>query len=127
MQLDETSEQNRFPVSKEALEDTKCKAASCQIELSSTGIANMGNDLKRSTEEINKLKRQVLSAPLTKKSFENNNEKVLFYAGLNSKLYNSHVIFDLLEPFITITARSCLDRFQQVYVFSNENETKLSM
>ena len=100
----------------EAPEDTKCKDASCQTELSSIDIANMEDDLKRSTEEINILKREVLLASFTKESFENKNEKVLFYTGLPN-FTTLMAIFDLLEPFITITARSSLDTFQQVLVF----------
>ena len=99
-----------------APEGTKCKDVSCQTELSSYDIANMDDDLKRSTEEINKLKREVLSAFLTKESFENSDEKVLFYTGLPNFI-TLMAIFDLLEPFITITARSSLDKFQQVLVF----------
>ena len=115
-QLDETSEQNRFPVMEEAPEDVQRKDAPCQIELSSIDIANMEDDLKRSTEEINKLKREVLSASLTQESFENNDEKVLFYTGLPNFI-TLMAIFDLLEPFITITACSSLDKFQQVLLF----------
>ena len=76
----------------------------------------MEDDLKRSTEEINKLKREVLLASLTKESFENNDEKVLLHIGLPNFI-NRTAIFDLLEPFITITVRSSLDKFQQVIVF----------
>ena len=90
--------------------------ASCQTELSSIDIAKMEDDLKRSMEEINKLKMEVLSASLTKESFENNDEKVLFYTGLPNFI-TLMAIFYLLEPFITITARSSLDKFQQVLVF----------
>ena len=100
----------------EALENTKCKDASCQTELSSVDITNIEDDLKRSTEEINKLEREVLSASLTKESFENNDEKVLFYTVLPNFI-TPMAIFYLLEPFIAITARSSLDKFQQVLVF----------
>ena len=100
-QLDETSEQNRFPVMEEAPENVQCKDAPCQTELSSIDIANMEDDLKRSTEEINKLKREVLSASLTQESFETNDEKVSFYTGLPNFI-TLMAIFDLLEPFITI-------------------------
>ena len=100
----------------EALENTKRKDASCQTELSSIDITNMENDLKRSTEEINKLEREVLSASLTKESFENNDEKVLFYTGLPNFI-TPMAIFYLLESFITLTARCSLDKFQQVLVF----------
>ena len=100
----------------EAPEDVQCKDAPCQTQLSSIDIANMEDDLKRSTEEINKLKREVLSASLTQESFENNDEKVSFYTGLPN-FTTLMAIFDLFEPFITITARTSLDKFQQVLLF----------
>ena len=100
----------------EVPEDVQHKDAPFQTELSSIDIANMEDDLKRSTEEINKLKREVLAASPIQESFENNDEKVLFYTGLPNFI-TLMAIFDLLEPFITITARSSLDKFQQVLLF----------
>ena len=76
----------------------------------------MEDELERSTKEIHDFKQEVLSKSLTKEAFENDDEKVQFYTGLPNFI-TLITIFSLLEQFMTVTARSSLDKFQQFLVF----------
>ena len=78
----------------------------------------MKQELERSTKEISDLKQEVLSKSLTREAFENDEDKVHFYTGLPN-FVTLLTIFNLLEPFITVNARSSLDKFQQFLVFNN--------
>ena len=88
----------------------------CQTDLTGEDISSMKQELERSTKEICDLKQEVLSKSLTREAFENDEDKVHFYTGLPN-FVTLLTIFNLLEPFITVTARSSLDKFQQFLVF----------
>ena len=75
----------------------------CQTDLTGKDISSMKQELERSTKEICDLKQDVLSKSLTREAFENDEDKVHFYTGLPN-FVTLLTIFNLLEPFITVTA-----------------------
>ena len=97
-------------------EDISTGNNGCQTEDTGEDISSIKKELERSTKEIYDLKQEVLSKSLTREAFENDEDKVHFYTGLPN-FVTLLTIFNLLEPFITVTARSSLDKFPQFLVF----------
>ena len=87
----------------------------CNVRLTQH-LQDMQEELERSTKEIYDLKQEVLSKSLIKEAFENDDKKVQFYTGLPNFI-TLLTIFSLLEPFVTVTARSSLGKFQQFLAF----------
>ena len=86
--------------------------ASCQTEMSSADISKLEFELRLRNTEIHELRDKVLQTSLSEESFQNNDEKVLFYTGLpNFALMMTLLHF--LESFVTTTARTSLTKFQQ--------------
>ena len=93
--------------------EPKFRDISCQTDLSLEDLDRLDEELGTLNVQLYELRSKALDTNLSKESFDKSDEKTRFYTGLPNVLVLMQV-FMLCEPYITTTARSSLDKFQQL-------------
>ncbi|KAK7922721.1 hypothetical protein WMY93_009623 [Mugilogobius chulae] len=93
-------------------EEEPFKDAECQTDLSMLDLTRLEETLNDNTSEMYNLRKKVSDIELTPETFNGNDEKTKFYTGLPSFFVLMH-IFQLCEPYITVSTLSALSKFEQ--------------
>ncbi|XP_029957071.1 uncharacterized protein LOC115395600 [Salarias fasciatus] len=87
----------------------------CQTDLTGTAITGMQDEINRLTAENLGLKKKLATAEFGEESLKDDEEKVRFYTGLPTYAVLMMVL-GLVSDHISVTARSSLTKFQQVFM-----------
>lgn len=92
--------------------DMKTKSQLCQTDLTMELMEKQDNYVHYLTDELTKLKQQVLDTQLNENSFRGNDEKTKFYTGISNFLLLINV-FNFVAPHVKNTVKNSLTQFQE--------------